>query len=89
MTDLEPIEQHLRAGEELEPNFHVVVRGWPLTVDGMLRNADALASSLLDAGFELLATFAAPHYRIVLPAYDGLQVLGEVKRNPHFVGRQQ
>lgn len=52
-------------------------------------------SSLLGAGFELLASFAAPHYSVVLPAYDEanvqrlLEVLGEVKRNPHFVGRQQ
>jgi hypothetical protein len=59
------------------------------------RYAEAVVSSLLDAGFALLATFAAPHYSVVPPAYDEasvrhlLEVLGEVKRYPHFVGRQQ
>lgn len=139
MTDLEAVEQHLRSDEALEPEAHVVVRGWPLTVDGMMRNAvatrsrfswqgapliavsaevtvgpwtvdsilagprlrtrgryaEAMVSSLLDAGFHLLPTFVTPHYSIVLPAYDEahvrhlIQVLGEVKRNPHFMGRQQ
>jgi hypothetical protein len=139
VTGLEAVDQHLRSDEGLEPDAQVVVRGWPLTVDGMLRNADAtrsrfswhgaplvavsaeitvgpwtvdsilagprlrtrsryaeaMVSSLQTAGFDLLPTFTAPHYSIVLPAYDEahvrhlLQVLGEVKRNPHFVGRQQ
>ncbi|HEU5085129.1 MAG TPA: hypothetical protein VFU14_17440 [Acidimicrobiales bacterium] len=139
MTDLEPIEEHLRSDDRLDPDSNVVVRGWPLTVDGMLRNADATrsrfswngaplvavsaeitvgdwtvdailagprlrtrsryaettAASLVGGGFGLLPSFAAPHYSVVLPAYDGahaqrlLEVLGEVKRNPHFVGRQQ
>jgi hypothetical protein len=139
VSDLEPIEEHLRSDDQLDPDSHVVVRGWPLTVDGMLRNADATRSrfswngtplvavsaeitvgdwtvdailagprlrtrsryaqtsvgSVIDAGFGLLPSFAAPHYSVVLPAYDEaharrlLEVLGEVKRNPHFVGRQQ
>ncbi len=41
MSDLEPIEAHLRRGELLDPDAHLVIRGWPLTVDGLLRNADA------------------------------------------------
>lgn len=138
MTDLEPIEEHLRSDDQLDPTSHVVVRGWPLTVDGMLRNADATrsrfswsgaplvavsaeitigswtvdsilagprlrtrsryaettAASVVEAGFGLLPSFAAPHYSVVLPAYDEvdirrlLEVLGPVKSNPHFVGRQ-
>ena len=41
MNDLEPIEGLFRDGERLDPEAHLVVRGWPLTVDGLLRNADA------------------------------------------------
>jgi hypothetical protein len=53
-----------------------------------------LVSELLAAGFQLLPTFRAPHYSVVLPAYGEesarrlLDVLGEVKRNPYYVGRQ-
>ncbi len=108
---LSPIEEHLRAEGEL--GAAPVVRGWPLTVDGLLRNADATrrrysrageplvaisaeaaiagwsvdailvgarlrtrlryavvdAESLVEAGFELLPTFAAPHVSVVLPSY--------------------
>ena len=138
MTDLEPIETHLRSAEGLEPDDHLVVRGWPLTVDGILRNADATRSrfswagtpliavsaevtvgtwtvdailagprlrtrsryaespvgSLTEAGFRLLPTFLAPHYSIVLGAYDEdqtqrlLHVLGKIRRNPFYVGRK-
>ncbi len=41
MTALEPIELHLRSGEALDGEGHLVIRGWPLTVEGLLRNADA------------------------------------------------
>lgn len=44
MTDLEPIEALLRSDERLDPAAHLVVRGWPLTVDGLLHNADATRS---------------------------------------------
>jgi hypothetical protein len=37
---LEPIEPYLRSGEQLEPHADLVVRGWPLTVEGVLQNAD-------------------------------------------------
>jgi hypothetical protein len=113
------------------------VRGWPLTIDGLLRNADATrnryswqgealvavsadvtvapwtleailagprlrtrsryasadASTLVDGGFGLLPTFAAPHYSVRLPSYDEhtarrlLDLLGEIRRNPFYVGR--
>ncbi|MGH8925414.1 MAG: hypothetical protein ACREA0_27145 [bacterium] len=135
---LEPIENHLRPNEVLDPAADLVVRGWPLTIDGILRNADAtrnrfsrsgapfiavsaevtIAGWDLDAilsgprlrtrsryasapvgavqaaGFELLATFVAPHYSIVLPTYTEnvvqrlLDVLGEPMPNLHFIGRK-
>lgn len=139
MNALSPIERHLRTGELLVPGAQLVVRGWPLTVDGLLRNADATrrrysvaghplmaisaevtvagwdvdtilsgarlrvrrsfaaapVASVADAGFGLLATFQAPHYSVVLPAYTEhaaqglLDVLGEVRVNPHHVRREQ
>ena len=134
---LEPIEPHLRHDELLD-GTSVVVRGWPLTVDGLLRNAAATsqrferarepliavsaevtseawgldrilsgprlktrsryaaapALELIEAGFVLLPTFAPPHFSVVLGAYDEataellLDVLGNVHRNPYYVGRQ-
>jgi len=45
---------------------------------------------VLDAGFELLATFSAPHYSVVLPSYDmkTTQLLsslfGEAQGNVYF-----
>lgn len=135
---LEAIDAHLRRGEAVDPAADLVVRGWPLTIEGLLRNADATrsrfswrgeplvaisaevsaagwsldailagprlrtrsryarawVSDLVAAGFELLATFAAPHYSVLLPSYDEgsaqrlLDVLGETQRNPFYVGRQ-
>lgn len=134
---LEPIELRLRQAEVLD-GASIVVRGWPLTVEGLLRNADATrrrfergrkplvavsaevtggdwdldrilsgprlrtrsryaaapALALVAAGFALLPTFAAPHFSVVLGAYDEasaehlLEVLGDARRNPHYVGRQ-
>lgn len=110
---LTPIETHVRRGETIDPEADLVVRGWPLTVEGLLRNAGttrsryswqdeplvaisaevtvagwtldailsgsrlrtrsryarAVVSTLVGAGFELLPTFAAPHYSVRLPAY--------------------
>ena len=136
---LEPIEPHLRSSEQLQPHADLVVRGWPLTVEGLLQNADdarsrfswkgepfvavsgeatvggrtlaellggprlrtrrryasALAQSLLDAEFLLLASFGIPHYSIVLRAYSDeearrlLEVLGEARENPHYGRRQR
>lgn len=138
-SDLEPVEQHLREGEKPSRDASLVIRGWPLTVDGLLRNADAtrrryswrgdpfvavsaevtvgewqvddilsgsrlrtrrsyaVASTgeLLDAGFQLLPTFGAPHYSIALVAYTEDQAkrlitaLGEVNANPFFVRRSR
>jgi hypothetical protein len=35
MSDLTPIEGHVRLGEALDLDAHLVIRGWPLTVDGL------------------------------------------------------
>jgi hypothetical protein len=40
VNELEPIERELR-DERLDSDALLVVRGWPLTVEGLLRNADA------------------------------------------------
>jgi hypothetical protein len=138
MSDLTPIEGHVRAGEVLDPEAALVIRGWPLTVDGLLRNADATrrrysragrpfvavsaevtvagwdvdailsgprlrtrrsyaavpVARVVEAGFGLLATFGAPHYSVVLASYTEaaaqhlIEVLGEVKVNPHHVRRE-
>jgi hypothetical protein len=138
MSDFTPIEGHVRAGEVLDPEAALVIRGWPLTVDGLLRNADATrrrysragrpfvavsaevtvagwdldailsgprlrtrrsyaavpVRRIVETGFGLLATFGAPHYSVVLPSYTEvaaqrlLEVMGEVKVNPHHVRRE-
>ncbi|MGH9166257.1 MAG: hypothetical protein ACRD02_00235 [Acidimicrobiia bacterium] len=135
---LEPIENHLRSNDVLDSAADLVVRGWPLTIDGMLRNADAtrnrfsrggepfiaISAEVTIAGwdldailagprlrtrsryasapvaavqaaqFELLPTFVAPHYSVVLRTYTEevvqrlLDVLGEPIPNPHFIGRR-
>lgn len=135
---LEPIDTHLREGETIDAAADLVVRGWPLDVEGLLHNADATrsrfswrgeplvaisaevsisgwgldailagprlrtrsryararVSDLLAADFNLLPTFAAPHYSVLLPSYDEssaqrlLDLLGEMRRNPFYVGRQ-
>jgi len=41
---LELIDTHLRLGETLDAEADLLVRGWPLTVEGLLRNADATRS---------------------------------------------
>jgi hypothetical protein len=138
MSESTPIEGHVRPGEVVDPNAHLVVRGWPLIVDGLLRNADATrrrysragrpfvavsaevtiagwdvdailsgprlrtrrsyaavpVRRVVEAGFDLLATFSAPHYSVVLPSYTDvaaqrlMEVLGEVRVNPHHVRRE-
>jgi hypothetical protein len=49
MDELEPIEKLLR-DELLDGDDLLVVRGWPLTVDGLLRNADATRHRFSRAG---------------------------------------
>lgn len=58
MSDLTPIEGHVRAGEVLDPEAALVIRGWPLTVDGLLRNADATRRRYSRAGRPFVAVSA-------------------------------
>lgn len=138
-SGLEPIEAHLRDAPAPDPDADLVVRGWPLTVDGLLSNADATRSRfsfagaplaaisaevaapgwsldeilagprlrtrsryatatvglLLEDGFALLPSFAAPHVSVVLHPYTSeraqrlLDLLGEVRANPHHVRRRR
>lgn len=55
---LEPIEGYLRDGEQLDPAAHLVIRGWPLTVEGLLRNADATRRRYSWAGEPFVAVSA-------------------------------
>jgi hypothetical protein len=74
------------------------VPAWAAALDVARRHrsryARAAISDLVAAGFDVLPAFAAPHYSVRLPSYDEnsaqrlLDVLGEVKRNPFYVGRQ-
>lgn len=54
---LEPLEPQLRS-EGLEPETDLVVRGWPLTVEGILRNADDACARFTWRGVPLVAVSA-------------------------------
>lgn len=58
MATLEPIESHLRPDEALDTAADLVVRGWPLTIDGILRNADATRNRFSRAGEPFVAVSA-------------------------------
>jgi hypothetical protein len=58
MIDFTPIEWHVRAGEVLDPEAALVIRGWPPTVDGLLRNADATRRRYSRAGRPFVAVSA-------------------------------
>ncbi|MFT5204005.1 MAG: hypothetical protein ACI9C1_003408 [Candidatus Aldehydirespiratoraceae bacterium] len=58
MSVLEPIETYLRPAEVLDPDAALVIRGWPLTVDGLLRNADATRRRYSLHGDPLIAVSA-------------------------------
>jgi len=55
---LEPIENHLRPGEVLDTAADLVVRGWPLTVDGIMRIADATRNRFSRGDEPLIAVSA-------------------------------
>ena len=48
----------MRDDEALDPIAHLVVRGWPLTVEGLLRNADATRSRFRFGGRPVAAISA-------------------------------
>jgi hypothetical protein len=130
---LTPIEHHLR--DEDPSEWILVIRGRPLTIEGLLLAAsrtvdefswqgnpvaavsaevtgpdrstdDVLAGprlrtrrtyastpvvELIEGGFPVLATFAAPHVSIVLPEYDEahvhalVDILGPEQPNPYYL----
>jgi len=53
-----PIEHHLRTERFERSAFGLVVRGWPLTIEGLLRNADACRSRYSWRGKPLVAVSA-------------------------------
>ena len=94
--------RYTRAGEPFVAiSAEMTIAGWTLELilaGPRLRTrrtyASVRAGVVLDAGFELLATFSAPHYSVVLPSYDveTTQLLsslfGEAQRNIYF-GRSE
>ena len=71
MSDLTPIEGHVRAGEVLDPEAALVIRGWPLTVDGLLRNADATRRRYSRAGRPFVAVSA----EVIVAGWDVAAIL--------------
>lgn len=55
---LEPIERHLRSEEPLDAGADLVVRGWPLTVQGLLANATQAMERFSWDGHPLIAVSA-------------------------------
>lgn len=79
----------------------VTVDAW--TIDSILAGsrlrtrrhyAAVTTGVLLGAGFELVPTFAAPHYSVLLHPYtyekieELVHLFGEIHVNPHFVRRK-
>ena len=71
MSELEPIEPHLRSAEVLDPAAALVIRGWPLTVEGLLRNADATRRRYSLDGAPLVAISA----EVTMPGWDVESIL--------------
>jgi hypothetical protein len=58
VTELEPIEAHLRSADELDRSAQLVIRGWPLTIEGLLPNADATRRRYTRSGVPFVAISA-------------------------------
>lgn len=71
MSGVEPIEPHLRTSEVIDPNAALVIRGWPLAVEGLLRNADATRPRYSLAGEPLVAISA----EVTMPGWDVESIL--------------
>ena len=79
----------------------VTIAGWDIErilarrLDTRRKYATARAGALLDAGFDLMPTFTAPHYSLLLPSYTSevarqlVEVFGRVKDNPHYQPRRK
>lgn len=66
MAVREPIETYLRYTERLDQEAALVVRGWPLTIDGLLRNAAATQRRYSLAGEPLIAISV----EVTMPGWD-------------------
>jgi hypothetical protein len=71
MVQRERIEPHLRKSEVLDPAAALVLRGWPLTVDGLSRNADATRRRYSLDGEPLIAISA----EVTMPGWDVESIL--------------
>lgn len=69
--DLLPIEDLLRPGEELDGDAHLVMRGWPVDVPGILRNADNTRRRYSPAGEPFVAISA----EVTIPGWDVESIL--------------
>ena len=79
---LSPIEEHLRHGEELDDVL--VVRGWPLRVEGLLRNADATRRRYSRAGEPFVAISA----EAVMPGWPVDGILSGPRLRPTALRRR-
>ncbi|MGQ0623727.1 MAG: hypothetical protein ACT4PP_03590 [Sporichthyaceae bacterium] len=77
---LEPLEAQLRS-EELDSESDLVVRGWPLTIEGLLRNADDARARFSWRGSPLAAVSAE--------ATVGERTLGDVLAGPRLRTRSR
>jgi hypothetical protein len=55
---LEPIEDHLRPGEPLDDGPQLIIRGWPLNPEGLMRNARQTSQRYSLEGSPLVAVSA-------------------------------
>ncbi len=55
---LERIEDHLRVDEPLRYDLQLVVRGWPLSIEGLKRNAKSTSERYILDGSPLVAVSA-------------------------------
>ena len=71
MSELEPIEPHLRSAEVLDPAAALVIRGWPLNVEGLLRNSAATRRRYSLDGEPLVAISA----EVTMPGWNVESIL--------------
>src|SRR4051794_25233632 len=69
--ELTPVERHLRVGEVLDAEASLVLRGSPLTVEGLLANAQRTAARLSFAG----EPFVAISVDVTVPGWDVATIL--------------
>ena len=77
--------------DDIDPASEVGLLGGKLRSDPFVYRTTA--GGLVEAGFELLATFARPHYTVVLPSLDAVNslanALGTLTPNPYAGHREE